>query len=133
MDVGKFGREVGFLMPTKSNRWRDVLVLLAGCFTAHVNIACNPGQCLRQSDCPMGSVCKKNMCKVPKPAPAQRDAGDKPSTTTTPNEATVDEQTSSFASSNDAAALSVDAATTAVSEQSSNLDSTSDTATTLSQ
>lgn len=98
---------------------------------AVVLLGCNPGQCLRQSDCPLGAACKKGVCKIP-PAPRkEKDAGgaspadtqgnDESTTTSGPNDSTLAD-----ASVSDASSVS-----TANSGQSSNLDSTSDTATTL--
>lgn len=130
--------------------WLFVSVALLG------SLACNPGQCLRQSDCPLGSTCKKGVCKVPKAAPSQKDAGrtparptspvdtsaalvsstdvtsdDSPDVSTAPRDSsaradstTSDDSTSTQA---DAAAPSTD------SGQSSILDATSDTSTTLAQ
>ena len=100
-------------------------------------VGCNPGQCLRQSDCPLGSECKKGMCKVPKPAPAaQRDAGED-ATTSEANVVTSSQQASSSSESSPSDASGSSSGSTAsdatVSEQSSNLDSTSDTSATVSQ
>jgi hypothetical protein len=130
MDVGQLGSEVGVLMfGVLSRNARDVMAALLLGATLISTAACNPGQCLRQSDCPLGSACKKGMCKLPKPAPAPKDAGSKTSTTTS-NDGTANQEVSSPSASNDAAALT-DAAS--VSAQSSNLDSSSDMATTLTQ
>lgn len=97
--------------------------------TLSLTAACNPGQCLRQSDCPLGSTCKKGMCQLAsKPSSPQKDAGGK-SPTTAPARSSTDQEATLPSASNDAALSDPSTA----SEQSSNLDGGSDTATTLSR
>lgn len=110
---------------------RDSCLRLLSVGLAVILSACNPGQCLRQSDCPMGATCKKGVCKVPPAAPRQtKDAGNTPSPTDSNanNESTIG--SSSISTLADAAASS-SGVSTANSGQSSNIDSATDTAATL--
>lgn len=47
-------------MPPKKLHY---LLLLVVCGLA--SNACNPGNCLRMSDCPLGATCEEGLCRVP--------------------------------------------------------------------
>lgn len=120
---------------------RTVLATTALLALVFHTTACNPGQCLRQSDCPLGSTCKKSLCRVS----ANNDDGTAPSASTSattsrgadetvPNSSglggTVSIVPESQSSNSPVDAAADAASSAALSANSSNLDAVTDTATT---
>jgi hypothetical protein len=104
-------------MTGESLRWLFVGLLLV------TLTACNSGQCLRQSDCPLGSTCKSGMCRIP--------ATSKPAATTSSDSSSLSSSTTSAASQTSFETFPDDAGDGTSSEQSSNLDAASDTSSTV--
>lgn len=92
-------------------------------------VGCNPGQCLRQSDCPLGSTCKEGICRTPsKSGGTTNNTSSAPPQSTTARTADDGRETQGSTSSTDA---DPDAGVATISGQSSNLDSVSDTSSTV--
>lgn len=105
---------------------RFLCVAFVFCLT---NVGCNPGQCLRQSDCPLGSTCKQGVCRTPpKNTSAETEPG---SSVTDVTNAPQSAEGTLAPTPSDSTSAADDGGASAVSEQSSNVDTTSDTSTTV--
>jgi hypothetical protein len=102
--------------------WLALLLLMTG-------LGCNPGQCLRQSDCPLGSTCKQGVCRTPPKSTS--DESDQSSSVPDATTSAVSSDGLTPASTSDTASGAHDGGASAVSGQSSNVDAASDTSTTL--
>lgn len=105
-------------MTGESLRWLPVGMLLLAL------TACNSGQCLRQSDCPLGSTCKNGMCRIPASSKPESDPSTDSSSDSSATTSTATSQTS-------LETLPGDAGDVTNSEQSSDLDAESDTSSTV--